>query len=171
MPNWCECDLKVKGPAAQVREFMEFAAGEDCGEVLPLDFNKFVPYPAEYRERDNRFAVWLENPNLQLPIPEDGFNSGGNDWRIKNWGTQWNAARFAPVTERESHGKLIVLIAFSTAWSPPCPVILNAAERFPGLAFDLRYNEFLGGFCGRYVCRTGKVVHNKFRDYSDTRND
>ena len=157
--------MKVRGPAARVREFVEFAKGEEYGEVLPFDFNKFIPYPEEYKDGDRLVAEWLENPDRQLPMPKDGFNSGGYDWCIRNWGTKWNAARFVPGSERESRGRLTVLIHFSTAWSPPCPVIRNASERFPELSIDLRYFERGMAFCGRYACRAGVVACDTCRDY------
>lgn len=169
MPNWCECDLKVSGPGTRVRELVEFAKGENDGDVLPFDFTRFIPYPAEYGELDKVFEAWLMNPDRQPPIPKDGYNSGGYEWCIEHWGTKWNATRFAPGSERESRGKLTVLFYFSTAWSPPCPVIRAASERFPEISFDLRYYEGLACFCGRFTCRGGLVVHDVCRPYRGCR--
>jgi hypothetical protein len=47
MPNWCENDLTITGPQADVEAFFAFAKGKDdqCDddEELLIDFNKFVP--------------------------------------------------------------------------------------------------------------------------------
>ena len=46
MPNWCENDLAVEGPKEVIEEFLKFAAGES-----PFDFEKFIPYPANFNGR------------------------------------------------------------------------------------------------------------------------
>ena len=53
-----------------------------------------------------------------------------------HWGTKWNALCCAPVngaTDTQA------LIAFSTAWSPPRPVIVELSKTFPKLTFTLKY--------------------------------
>lgn len=45
------------------------------------------------------------------------------DWRIKNWGTKWNACDFVKVSEGE--------ISFSTAWSMPEQIMNTLADKYP----------------------------------------
>lgn len=45
------------------------------------------------------------------------------DWRVKNWGTKWNACDFVKVSEDE--------ISFSTAWSMPEPIMNTLADKYP----------------------------------------
>src|SRR5262249_29612945 len=92
---------------------------------------------------------------------KDGFNSGGYQWCTQNWGTKWPARRICddpPQTWRVESGVTTAGIQFETAWGPPCPVVLKAAQLFPDLELDLRYFE-----CGMHVhgavsWRKGKVV-------------
>ena len=59
MPNWCENDLTIIGPATQVNRLLEFIAGEDeSGEKTAFDFNKLIPYPEEYAAADRRYREW-----------------------------------------------------------------------------------------------------------------
>ena len=125
MPNWCENDLAVEGPTEVIGEFLKFAAGES-----PFDFGKFIPYPAKFQRQDEIAEAWLkehaERPDYDWRLqPKDGFNSGGYDWCVANWGTKWPASRVeveGPVTGYDEK-TLEVVFHFDTAWSPPMPVI------------------------------------------------
>jgi hypothetical protein len=151
MPNWCENDLFVRGPCEAVREFLALANGD-----RPLDFNRFVPYPEYFRTLDEIREAWDEdcrtNPKGDRgPRPVDGFNSGGYEWCIENWGTKWPANSVVVEEARECPAGLEVLIRFDTAWSPPKPVIVAASMLFPSLVFELRYFDGGAGFRGNYV--------------------
>ena len=89
---WCENDLAVEGPKEVIEEFLKFAAGES-----PFDFEKFIPYPEEFQRLDEIAEAWLkehaERPDYDWHSqPKDGFNSGGYDWCVANWGTKWPAS-------------------------------------------------------------------------------
>ena len=64
---------------------------------------------------------------------------------------------------------LEVVFHFDTAWSPPTPVIKNAAERFPALTFELRYFECGDCFNGLFCCSGGAVVTDKSGEYFGSR--
>lgn len=83
-----------------------------------LDFNKIVPCPHH-------------DPFEDL------------DWCVNNWGTKWNVDK-----DQDLNFDIEDTIVFSTAWSPPIPVIEALAAKFPDLKFTLRYFEggnFFGG--------------------------
>jgi len=90
MPNWCECDLLVDGPADAIRAFKTTVARDT--EALSTD--KLIPYPVRFEKKDDAAAKW-EKDHLADPKtdwskrPKDGFNNGGYDWCIKNWGAKW----------------------------------------------------------------------------------
>ena len=137
MPNWCENDLTVEGPTEVIEEFLKFAAGES-----PFDFDRFIPYPEEFRRLDEVAEAWdrehAGRPDYDWRArPKDGFNSGGYDWCVANWGTKWPASRVeleGPVSRYP--GKTAeVVFHFDTAWSPPKPVIEKAAKLYPALRF------------------------------------
>ena len=53
MPNYVENDLAVTGSKETIEEFLKFAAGES-----PFDFNRFIPYPEEFRRLDEITEAW-----------------------------------------------------------------------------------------------------------------
>lgn len=158
MPNWCECELRIKAKKALVDEILSSVENkEDCGpsEKLYFDFGQVIPYPDEYKLADAACKKWHDIfehvPFSQRPPrPKDGYNSGGYDWCISNWGTKWNACNVH--IARTTRG---CTIRFTTAWSPPVPVIVALSEKFPDALFDLKYFEGGMGFQGRAVYEAG----------------
>ena len=167
MANWCENDLSVEGPKEVIEEFLRFAAGES-----PFDFQRFIPYPEEFRRLDEIAKAWdrenVGRPNCERrPRPKDSFSSGGHEWCVANWGTKSPTPHVevkGPVTG--SDGKTVeVAFHFDTEWSPPTPVIKNAAERFPALRFELQYFECVCEFEGVFCCSGGKVEPDESDEY------
>ena len=64
-------------------------------------------------------------------------------------GTKWNACYCSKVEKSEDS----TTISFSTAWSPPVPVVKELAEQYPNLKETLRYWEGGEGFRGRLVAK------------------
>lgn len=141
MPNHCENDLYIDGPKAKVAELLAFI-GADKDEP-EFDFNALIPYPERFaqRDKDNRE---MERDAFVAKYGDwkDGFNVGGYEWRINEWGTKWGAYE---VKRRDYQG---VCITFQTAWSPPFPVIAELHRRFPECSVNLEYFEMGGAFCG-----------------------
>lgn len=146
----------------------------------PFDFNRIVPYPEHFRELDRIASEWHEqnprpwSPELQASRPKDGYNQGGYEWCLENWGTKWNASCVSLgdlETWRAGDGteRAVVEVHFSTAWSPPKPIIERASILFPELTFDLRYFERGQGFNGRFACESGEVATDKSGPYFGAR--
>jgi hypothetical protein len=172
MPNWCACDLIIEGPSCKVDAFLRFAR---CDEVV-LDFGHFLPYPAHFQELDRKAAEWdAEHPGELEGRPADGYNQGGYDWCMANWGTKWNARK--PELNEEGGqcwtdagtARRRVEINFATAWSAPKPVVQRAAELFPELTFELRNFERGEGFSGMLRCGNGVVLADLAGDYCGDR--
>ena len=171
MPNFCENDLTVEGPKDVVLQFLKFANGES-----PFDFKSFIPYPEEYVRLDNAAKAWDKEHEGRPDYdwrkrPKDGFNAGGYEWCVRNWGTKWPASRVnmeGPVTGYDVN-TLEVVFHFDTAWCPPKPIIENAAKRYPALTFDLRYFECGCRFNGLFRCVQGKVEEDASGEYFGTR--
>lgn len=69
------------------------------------------------------------------------------DWCIEHWGTKWNAYAI------EAEGREI---RFSTAWSPPLPVIERLAREFPDIVIDHYWaDEDMGNNCGHNTHQDG----------------
>ena len=149
MPDYCDNELSVSGPQAELVRFKEAAATSET----PFDFNVFVSYPEEFRKADQEYKEWEQkDPSERSNIePKDGFNHGGYKWCMTNWGTKW-PARDIELTETEK----ALNYCFQTAWSPPLHVILGASRAFPALTFSLEYA--VGGPIdfGSYVARNGE---------------
>ena len=130
MPNYCECDLYVSGPKDRLEEFLRAVAGKESF----FDFDRLIPYPEKFRELDRLAEEWWKKAPEERtePCPKDGFNHGGYGWRSNHWGTKWNVCevrleRGKWPQDGETDGR--VSFHFTTAWSPPTPVIEHAAVR------------------------------------------
>ena len=144
MPNHCETDLTITAPAAMIEAIV-------AAHFTPngaLDCNSLIPYPEEYRAKDEAARAWAatycsdpqgfrllpeyqDNPDIP-PRPINGFNSGGYDWCCANWGTKWGTYDPAPLTITPADdGTAILRAGFSSAWSPPLPVLHALAAKYP----------------------------------------
>jgi len=174
MPNWCDCELRVevkdtknkeqenKG-LSELKKFKNFARkGENV-----LETNNFIPYPKRFKEQtrlaekhNKKLNELSKEETKSFKMMSDGFNSGGYDWCIKNWGTKWG---ICDASMEMYHSELEYW--FQTAWSPPEPVIRKMSKMFPRLKFVLTYFEGGMGFNGLLVCKGGKVIEEKCGDY------
>jgi hypothetical protein len=155
MPNHCETDVVITGPA-DVIEAIRAAHFTPDGA---LDCGSLIPYPEEYRTKDEAARAWAEqytdgsgfrlrpeyqnDPNVP-PRPTDGFNSGGYEWCCTNWGTKWGTYDPAPLTlTRDEDGQATIRASFTSAWSPPTPVLGVLAERYP--VIEMEADSYEGG--------------------------
>jgi len=137
MPNWCECDLSIKGPKKKVQEVMDFI-GED------FDFNKIIPYPEEYRVRDeDSKSMSQEDFIVKYGDQRDGYNAGGYKWCINNWGVKW------PPSQVRRGG---TCVSFDTPWVPPTPMISKLHEMFSEVTLVLRAYEGGNTWSGGFRC-------------------
>lgn len=74
------------------------------------------------------------------------------DWRCDHWGVKWNVEG----GDRMDHVSRIRL-TFSTAWSPPKPIVMALSEKYPTSKFSLRFYECGEGFKGHYAVKGGVV--------------
>lgn len=168
MPNWCENELRVIGRKADVERFIGFVAGSRDDQT-DFDFDRIVPYPEDYGAADAALRKWEEDNkgmpwNERTGRPQDGYNQGGYEWCIANWGTKWNACD--TVVRKTSRG---CTFSFNTAWSPPGPVIRKAASLFPSLQFDLKYWEGGCGFQGGLSVKCEEVLEEWEGEYRGRR--
>ena len=155
---WCDNEVTVEGPNEFLEEFLRFAAGE-----TPFDFPQFIPYPEEFQRLDEIAEAWdrEHGPDCDWHArPKDGFNSGGCEWRVENWGAKWQPSPVkveGPVTD-DDEKTLRVVFHFDTPESPPTPVIKRAAELYPALRFELCYFECECVCEGHFCWSGGEVV-------------
>jgi len=176
MPNHCSNDLRIHGNPVLIQEFIEFAKAkrkthdiegkeEEFEEALSCD--NFVPYPQAFKDQDEK-ACEATREMRKLPkkkrdwskLPKDGFNSGGYEWCLANWGTKWGCY---DASDWKLY-KRSAMIRFDSAWSPPIPVIHAMAKRFPKLKFTLRYYECGMGFKGCLQVKGEDVLKDEYSD-------
>jgi hypothetical protein len=174
LPNWCENELRVfaknnKGEE-EIAEFKEWIKKET------FDFAKIIPYPQKFADTDRKAREWEENANkfakengaenwyklgeektkefieANGQQPKDGYNQGGYDWCIENWGTKWGAHEV--VVEEEFDNPVIF---FDTAWSPPRPIVIALSKKYPNVDFCLNSYECGAAFQYGLRANNGKV--------------
>lgn len=162
MPNWCECELTVSAPREGYKNHFRDSVR---GGENPIDVNKILPYPDHYRRLDESVQIMRENGVDWRDIPKDGFNSGGYEWCVANWGTKWGLCDVFIVKETPR----TIKYEFNTAWSPPIALIKKAAEQHPRCTFTLKYWE--GGMCfkGTFQIRGDRVLRDIEEKYYGSR--
>lgn len=159
MPNWCNNDIAINGTKEDIDALEALLqTGENS-----FDFNLFAPYPKEFKDADNEAKRVYDELVKEAgdpyridwgKVPADGFNKGGYEWCIENWGTKWSADE--PTSERVRDTDFSIW--FETAWSPPIPVIQKMSETFPKLKITIYYEECGMGFKGYATFIGGEVV-------------
>ena len=163
MPNHCSCDLRINGNPEDIQFFFDAVKGND----KPIDEDQLIPYPERFKKLDEEAKI--HNDHVQKTgvgnYMTDGYNSGGYEWCLKNWGTKWGMYSFSEVTHYQKSAK----VTFSSAWRPPLPLVLKMSELFPKLKFSLRYYEQGSAFKGLYRTKAGQVLEESTDSYSGKR--
>ena len=160
MPNWCENDLYVRVPydcpedekEEAIRQLAEFKKKAKTNKKC-LDEEKFIPYPKKFRKMDKEAKEGKRD--------KDGFNSGGYEWCSRHWGTKWGICD-PTINDEYEDG---VEYFFTTAWSPPEPIVIKMSKMFPLLNFELRFFEQGVGFNGILECQGGEVLQQDTGNY------
>jgi hypothetical protein len=159
MPNHCENELEITGEVKTLDKLAIFIKSDKSD----FDFNKIIAYPEEFAKADEEYAKLSDEEKMKI---KDGFNSGGYEWCIENWGTKWSAYDLS-VSEQTDR----IVINFMSAWSPPCPIIAKLAELFPSLTFLYKYEEGGMDFSGFQKYENGKCteeIEGRADDYPVT---
>lgn len=141
MPNWVYNQIKIKSDNLQEYGYIkETLKDNGPDEVTDFSFNKVITRPADKEE--------------------DWYN-----WNISNWGTKWDASDVA-FFERDN----LLIYEFSTAWSPPEPVIVKLSKLFPNCDIEHIYEEEQG-WGGHVYIKNGVINVNKTWDIPETHKD
>lgn len=136
MPNWCYNNLYIT--SEDNKQLEKVIQGITNNSEQLFDFNRIIEMPEELQNTKSP-----NNVNPDEMKAKYGFVDW-YDWRNRNWGTKWNAkdVELNLDTPQQIH------IRFSTAWSPPMPVITKIAEMFPFTYITLDWEEE-SGFYGK----------------------
>ena len=157
MPNWVECDLKIRSKEVQKIVDEISAPWEDCGtKGIGISFNKIKPMPEELR---GTTAPSEDNEKSKELKAKYGC-SDWYDWSLANWGTKWDANHFGNWSVEGD----VAFCSFSTAWSPPEAVLLHLSKLYPQARISLRYYEGSMEFAGSTTYKGGEVIAQSYRE-------
>lgn len=163
MPNHCSNDLRISGDPKLIEAFFKAVKGDTDDDLIEV--NKIIPYPEHFAKADANAEKLRKKPGANWADIKDGYNHGGYEWCVANWGTKWGLYSFRNLR----HYQRSALVTFDTAWSPPCPVILKMSEMFPLLTFNLKFYEQGCAFKGVYECKAGEELIDVTMDYQGDR--
>lgn len=188
MPNWCYNILIVTGTKEELDKFSEIAETEDRnGNHTVLSEEPFVPYPEKFKKITKKKKK-IEKEWEKLKKVEgyadmsdkekeefrkkyddknpwnysDGFNSGGYEWCIINYGTKWGCCS----TTRDRPDPEELVYHFESAWSPPSNLMIKMGQMFPDLRFELEYEEPGMAFKGTLVMEDGELIVDECHNYT-----
>lgn len=133
MPNHCYNKIIIYGDEASK------IASELKSEDTVFDFSKILPEP-NYEEVEVKPTFPKEDEKEDFRMPKWW------DWRIQNWGTKSNSYDDHVDTVDDE----TVEYEFSTAWSPPKPVIEKLREQYPDVSITAFYDEPAMEIAGYY---------------------
>ena len=117
MPNHVTSIIELYSDDEElVERVLEEIEGEETDQFI--DFEKILPQPEEVLDS----MSW--EPGTGTRQPMDWY-----DWRVKNWGTKWNA--YSQSYQDLGYG--VRELTFQTAWAAPRPVIRALMKKYPGL--------------------------------------
>lgn len=148
MPNWCSNYLQISVEYPSQLEVV--IQGITGNKEQPFDFNRIIECPEELTESK---APNTKNPSEMKA--KYGFTDW-YEWRVFNWGTKWNASDVELRIESPTN----LVITFSTAWSPPEPIIKKIAQLYPFASLLLEWEEE-GGYYGSSEYEKGIMLYEE----------
>jgi hypothetical protein len=135
MPNWCENELTVTGPADVLQRFVEIAGSD----AEPLRLGAFIPRPELLTRAGD---AW-------------------HDWSLCHWGTKWDLGlgQVRRELQHDPDGQLhTATYRFDSAWSPPDSAIHTISMGLPELTLTLTYGEWGSDFVGQQTFSGGVLT-------------
>jgi hypothetical protein len=172
MPNHCMNWLTVKGPKADIDDFVaKIQVNEPKGESFSILGNLY-PIPQELRDTVSGF---LGNGDEQKALEEKqkaNIAKYGHkdwyDWAHANWGTKWGDYEVSLTDQSElGNGIKSVSFTYTTAWSPAVNGIVKVSGMFPTLRFVCSYEESGMGFVGAFGASKGDLTHDIDGEYPE----
>ena len=136
MPNWCYNSFQVFDSSEDNTSIDKFLTHEDIKNgITPL--TKYLPR-SEYHST------------------QEGYNNGGYEWSIRNWGTKWAEHDLCFIDNVESFD-----FSFDSAWAPPIEGYQSISMMFPSLYFLHYWSEEGMQFAGCAIYHDGNIVFMK----------
>ena len=110
MPNWCSNSLKLTATNDSNRKLLD-ELEKQFDAMHPVVFDMIKPTPLDLLD-----------------------GQGWYDWRLKNWGTKWDATILSASRKKDT-----ATLYFETAWSPPIEIYKVLEEE--GFKVEATYVE------------------------------
>jgi hypothetical protein len=137
MPNWCYNKVVIDGPTIALKAIADKGSANDPNKTNSF-LQSLIPMPKEYESLE-------------------GYNSGGYEWCINNWGTKW--AESSIEMSGENFGDTgQITYQFDSAWNPPLEGYDKISQMFPELTFIHFWDEPGMAFCGIRVTKDGEEI-------------
>lgn len=179
MPNYVKNILSFDGDPAQVSRLLAAIQGEngpmDFNKLIPMPskleiesgsrttvgFKEYMGFLGEtgcHTElEDNYLAAHPEINREEWELGNQAYQNIQKygcptwyEWRIRNWGTKWNASN-AEIAERQ--------LSFLTAWNAPKPILEKLSQMFPSITIHHVWaDEDIGHNCGERTYQGGVVT-------------
>ena len=120
MPNWCSNSLKLTATNDSNRKLLDELQRHFNSSDKAVIFEMIKPTP-----------LYLMDGN------------GWYDWRIKNWGTKWDATLLSATRKKDT-----ATLYFETAWTPPIEIYKALEEE--GFKVEATYVEQGMQYAGHY---------------------
>ena len=153
MPNHVRNVIKIsKIKPEEIEMILDMIATPMCAPApvmedadYMIDFDKIIPEPRDESECPDEYKV-NKSSSIELLKDKPWFN--WYKWHIDHWGTKWGA-----YNGYTKIGKTCIMLVFSTAWTPPMPIIYKLSV----LGYDItaRYaDEDYGVNCRKINLQT-----------------
>ncbi len=160
MPNHVKNVFQFSGSKEVLDELAALLKGGEGDTFRELDFDKVIPSPV------NMFRDNLGEED-RIRCKEQGIPIW-YDWQIENWGTKWNSYSTRTLRKDESY-----VIAFSTAWDSPAPIVDKVFQLAEAMKFSVKYyyadegGFFAGGrsYCADYPEDSDATFEKKDHDF------
>ena len=147
MPNHITNVVMLSGDKKQIETLINSIKGEDKN----LSFATYIPEPTQYPKIVETGSVLDTMPDWYL-------------WRLKNWGTKWDAYEVSQWVNEGTSYK----ISFLTAWSTPLLAIETLSKLYPEIEISCRFaDEDTGSNVGEYRFLNGEMSFDEILKYGE----
>lgn len=154
MPNWCDNEIIITGPASDLEKILDMAKSSENNL-----FDLIKQTPADLLE--NQAAH--DKGDFEQALMGNKNHAYGDwySWRIANWGTKWNPEDITAFQRGNS-----VVLGFNTAWSPAIAVFEELGAQYPEVSIIINYYEEGMGFIGQALVENGELQYDDTTDIS-----
>lgn len=144
MPNWCYNMIEVFDSVEDHPNRDKFFTNADLEIPDNTPLQKFIPM-SDYHKT------------------HEGYNDGGYEWCLINWGTKWPENDLFITHE----SPVSIEMTFDSPWGPPIEGYETISGMFPQLFFLHYWQEDGMAFAGSAVYHNGRTIFQKESDMND----